>query len=271
MNAAYRLVDKGHVPQGTAFTVRSAKIGAGRFTVIAGPCAVESREQIFECARIAKEAGAHVLRAGCFKPRTSPYSFQGLGLEGLRLLSEASREFDLPTISEVGSEEEVLAADGVVDILQVGSRNMQNFALLRAVGRAKSPVLLKRGMSATIEELLLAAEYIMNEGQERLFLCERGIRTFERATRNTLDISAVPVVKECSHLPIIVDPSHAAGRRSLVPALARAAKAVGADGLMVEFHPDPENALSDGAQSMHPADFKALMLEILPREISPTT
>ncbi len=239
------------------------KIGGGSFTVIAGPCAVESEEQIRRCARAVRECGGHILRGGCFKPRTSPYSFQGLGYEGLNYLVHAGEDFGLPVVTEVLTPADVSRVAQQADILQIGARNMQNFSLLDEVGRIDRPVLLKRGLMSSIEELLGAAEYILAQGNQQVILCERGIRTFETATRNTLDLSAVPILKERTHLPVIVDPSHAAGDRNLVVPLARAAKAVGADGIMVEIHPDPENALSDGAQSLSFSGFKRLMADLV--------
>src|SRR6185503_4643949 len=215
-----------------------------------GPCAVESRTQMMESAELVKRHGAAIMRGGAFKPRTSPYAFQGLGFPGLDLLVEAGRAFELPVVTEVLHPEDVARVAGEADMLQVGARNMQNFALLKEVGRARRPVLLKRGLSATIEELLLAAEYVMSGGNNRVVLCERGIRTFETATRNTLDISAIPVLRERTHLPVIVDPSHAAGRRSLVIPLALAAAAAGADGLLIEAHPHPDDARCDKEQAL---------------------
>ena len=236
--------------------------GGGGFAVIAGPCAVESAEQILETAHYLKEHGAQVLRGGAYKPRTSPYSFQGMEVEGLELLTRAREETGLAIITEVVSAEDVADVASMADILQVGARNMQNFRLLRRVGQSDRPVFLKRGQSATLEEFLLAAEYIVAEGNPNVILCERGIRTFERYTRNTLDIAAVPVLKGLSHLPVVVDPSHATGRRELVPPLALAALAAGADGVMVEVHPDPENALSDGPQSLTFPQFAGMMGEL---------
>ncbi len=234
-----------------------------QFVTIAGPCSVESREQILETAHFVKSHGANLLRGGAFKPRTSPYSFQGLGLKALEYLAEAKQQTNLPIVTEVLSPQEVQMMTEYVDVLQIGARNMQNFPLLRAVGQIQKPVLLKRGMMSTIEEFLLAAEYIMNEGNLAVVLCERGIRTFETYTRNTLDLSAVVVIKELSHLPVIVDPSHATGKQSLVSPLTKAAVAVGADGVMVEVHPDPKNALSDGAQSLSFPQFAEMMKEVL--------
>lgn len=234
-------------------------IGNGIPTMIAGPCSVESREQILTAARAVKTAGAHALRGGAYKPRTSPRSFQGLAEEGLRLLAEARMETGLPVVTEVMDTEEIDLVAAYADVLQVGSRNMQNFALLKKIGRAGKPVLLKRGLSATIEEWLGAAEYILNSGNDQVILCERGIRTFERYTRNTLDLGAVVAAKHLSDLPVIVDPSHAAGRREMIQALSRAALACGADGLIIEVHPDPESALSDKEQQLTPDEFCAIM------------
>ncbi|MEE9177979.1 MAG: 3-deoxy-7-phosphoheptulonate synthase, partial [Acidimicrobiia bacterium] len=230
--------------------------------MIAGPCAVESWDQIVATARAVRDAGGSVLRGGCFKPRTSPYSFQGLGLEGLDMLAEAGKIFGLPVVTEVLSPGDVDDMAKKADILQIGTRNMQNFSLLAAVGRTHRPVLLKRGMSSSLDELLQAAEYILAEGNQQVILCERGIRTFENSTRNTLDLSAVPVLKSRTHLPVVVDPSHAAGNRELVPPLALAAEAIGAHGIMVEIHPDPDTALSDGPQSLHLDQFEELMVAL---------
>ena len=244
--------------------VGNTTIGGDTLTVMAGPCSVESREQILETAHAVKEAGGHILRGGAFKPRTLPYSFQGLGEEGLKILAEARDETGLPVITEVMAPEDVELVESYADILQIGARNMQNFTLLKRVGRAAKPVMLKRGMSATIEEWLGCAEYILNEGNPNVILCERGIRTYETITRNTLDVSAVPVIKQLSDLPVIVDPSHGTGIRSLVAPMAKAGVAAGADGLMIEVHPHPEKALSDGDQSLHPPEFAALMRELAP-------
>lgn len=233
-------------------------IGEGNFTWIAGPCAVESEEQFLEAAQRLKEIGVHILRGGIFKPRTSPYTFSGLGQEGFAILEEARRLTGLPIITEVVDIRQLEAAAARVDIIQIGSRNMQNYPLLQEVGRLNSPVLLKRGLSATIEEWLLAAEYILSAGNPRVILCERGIRTFNQNTRNTLDIAAVPLLKELSHLPVIVDPSHATGRNTLIKPIALAAAAAGADGLMIEVHPHPEQALCDGDQSLTPSQFAEL-------------
>ena len=235
---------------------------------MAGPCAVESREQILSTAKAVRDAGAHILRGGAFKPRTSPYSFQGLGEEGLKLLAAASEESGLPVITEVTSPDLVDLVGRYADILQIGARNMHNYALLEAVGNVRNPVMLKRGMMSTIEELLLAAEYVLSNGNTNVLLCERGIRSFEKATRNTLDISSIPVIKKHSHLPVIVDPSHSTGHRDYVPAVARAAVAAGADGIIVEVHPSPENALSDGIQSLSFAEFREMMDSIRPVAIA---
>jgi 3-deoxy-7-phosphoheptulonate synthase len=237
----------------------SMLIGNNHFVVMAGPCSVESREQIFICAELVKKSGARVLRGGAFKPRTSPYSFQGLEEEGLKLLAEAREKTGLFIITEVITPADVTLVAEYADILQIGARNMQNFALLKEVGKIRKPVLLKRGMSSTLKELLMSAEYIMSQGNYDVILCERGIRTFEDYTRNTCDLSAVPALKELSHLPVIVDPSHGTGVRSLVTPLAKAAVAVGADGCIIEVHPNPEEAFSDGAQSLLPDQFTHLM------------
>jgi 3-deoxy-7-phosphoheptulonate synthase len=237
----------------------SLTIGCNNFVVMAGPCSVETPEQILTCADQVKKAGARVLRGGAFKPRTSPYSFQGLEEEGLKLLAEARKRTGLFIVTEVITPTDVPLVTEYADILQVGARNMQNFALLKEVGKVKKPVLLKRGMSSTLKELLMSAEYVMSQGNEQVILCERGIRTFEDFTRNTCDLSAVPALKEMSHLPVIVDPSHGTGVRSLVTPIAKAAVAVGADGLIIEVHPNPEEAFSDGAQSLLPQQFEELM------------
>lgn len=257
-----RLVSREHKREDTVISVGKATIGGPHLTVIAGPCAVESREQVLNAARLVKAAGATILRGGAFKPRTSPYSFQGLGKEGLAYLAEAGQKTGLPVVSEVIEAGDVPLVSQYVDILQIGSRNMQNYALLRRVGKSSRPVLLKRGLAATMEEWLLAAEYIMDAGNPAVILCERGIRTYETATRNTLDLGAVPVVKALSHLPIIVDPSHATGNSAYVLPLAKAALGAGADGLMVEVHPCPRQALCDGDQSLSPEEFKELMDQV---------
>jgi 3-deoxy-7-phosphoheptulonate synthase len=259
----YKLVSRDFHPQPTIVTVGGVEIGEGKRPVVAGgPCAVESREQILKTARTVKAAGADLLRGGAFKPRTGPHTFQGLREEGLLLLAEAGRETGLPVVTEVMSPENVALVAEHADLLQVGARNMQNFDLLRELGRAGKPVLLKRGMSATIEEFLAAAEYILAEGNPNVILCERGIRTFETATRNTLDLSMVPLVRELSHLPVMVDPSHATGKRSLVAPMAKAAFVAGANGILVEVHPEPEKALSDGPQSLTFPGFEKLMEEL---------
>jgi 3-deoxy-7-phosphoheptulonate synthase len=258
----YPLVARDQHPEPSRVKVDDVTVGGGSVTVIAGPCSVESREQLMSVAPAVAAAGARMLRGGAFKPRSSPYSFQGMGERGLELLAEARAATGLKIVTEVVAPEDVALVARYADVLQIGARNMQNFRLLSAVGEQPKPVLLKRGMMATVEELLMAAEYVVSAGNPRVMLCERGIRTFERATRNTLDICAVPVLRERTHLPIIVDPSHAAGRRELVPSLARAAVAVGADGLIVEVHPDPDRAMSDGRQSLTPDGFAAMMAEV---------
>lgn len=259
---AYKLVGRTFQSHDTVIKIEDVSIGGEKLVMMAGPCSVESREQIHDTAALVRKSGATVLRGGAFKPRTSPYSFQGLGEEGLKYLAEAARKNDMVSVSEVMENAHIPLMLEYVDIIQVGARNMQNFALLRELGKIRKPVLLKRGLSATIEELLMAAEYIMSGGNYQVILCERGIRTFESYTRNTLDISAIPVVKKLSHLPIIADPSHATGRRDKVSPLARAAIAAGTDGLIVEVHPAPEQALSDGAQSLYPEQFDRLMQEL---------
>lgn len=258
----FKLVSREAQAEGSIVEVGDVRIGGPELVIIAGPCAVENREQIMTSALAAKKAGAHMIRGGAFKPRTSPYSFQGLEEEGLKLLQEASLATNLPTVTEVIDEHSLHLARKYVDMLQIGARNMQNFRLLKAVGQTDKPVLLKRGMSATIEEWLMAAEYIMSEGNQKVILCERGIRTFETYTRNTLDLSAIPVVKRLSHLPIIVDPSHGTGDRALVAPMSMAAIAAGADGLILEMHPNPAKAVSDGAQSLTPVGLDALMQQL---------
>ncbi|HUP01564.1 MAG TPA: 3-deoxy-7-phosphoheptulonate synthase [Gemmatimonadota bacterium] len=258
----FKLVARELQPEDTIVRGEGFAFGGGGFTVIAGPCAVESADQILETARFLKAHGVDVLRGGAYKPRTSPYTFQGMEIEGLELLARARAETGLAIVTEVVSAEDVAAIAEIADILQVGARNMQNFRLLQRVGRSDRPVFLKRGQSATLEEFLLAAEYVVAEGNPNVILCERGIRTFERYTRNTLDIAAVPLLKQLSHLPVVVDPSHATGRRDLVPPLAAAALAAGADGLMVEVHPDPESALSDGPQSLNFPEFARMMEDL---------
>jgi 3-deoxy-7-phosphoheptulonate synthase len=246
----YKLVSSESAPGPTVIQTRGRRVGGDHFALIAGPCTVETRDQTLTTARVVAAAGASMLRGGAFKPRTSPYSFQGLGAEGLAILEEAREDTGLPLATELMDPRDVEAVIEVADVIQIGARNMQNFLLLSEVGKTDKPVLLKRGSSASVEELLMAAEYILKEGNPRVILCERGIKTFERSTRFTLDIGAVPVLKELTHLPVIVDPSHAAGRRELVPAMARAAVAAGADGIIVEAHPDPERALCDAPQQI---------------------
>lgn len=250
----------------TIVEIKTAKktihIGEGYCTMMAGPCAVESREQYLEIANLLKDIGVDILRGGAFKPRTSPYSFQGLGEEGLKIMAEARALTDLPIVSELTDIRDIDLFLKYVDIIQIGSRNMQNFPLLKEVGKANKAVVLKRGLSATIEEWLLATEYILNEGNSQVILCERGIRSFEPLTRNTVDIGAISLIKELSHLPIILDPSHATGRRKMVQSVAKAAVAAGADGLIIEVHQNPEQALSDGAQSLHPFEYRELLERI---------
>ena len=258
----FRLASRDCRPKGTVVPVNGVGVGGDELAVMAGPCAVESRAQMRAVARAVAEAGVKILRGGAFKPRTSPYSFQGLGQEGLEILAEMGEEFGLAVVTEVIAPEDVALVARYADILQVGARNMQNFALLWAVGEARRPVLLKRGMMSTIEELLMAAEYILSQGNEHVILCERGIRTFEKYTRNTLDISAVPALKQLSHLPVIVDPSHGTGKRELVAPVSRAAVAAGADGLLIEVHPCPAEALSDGEQSLELDQFAALVRDL---------
>lgn len=258
----FKFVSRDFQDTDTIIEVRGVRIGGGSFAVVAGPCAVESRDQLFRAAEAVKAAGAHILRGDAFKPRTSPYAFQGLGEKGLELLAEARDEFDMPFVAEVLDPRDVALVASFADILRVGTRNMANFTLLTEVGRQARPVQLKRGFTATVEEWLNAAEYIYKEGNHQIIMVERGIRTFETSTRNTLDISAVPVVKALSHLPVMVDPSHSGGHRYLVAPLARAAIAVGADGFMVDVHHAPDTALVDGAQAILPSEFAALMDDI---------
>jgi 3-deoxy-7-phosphoheptulonate synthase len=260
----FKISSREFQPQNTVINVEGVSIGGGEIVVIAGPCAVETERQIVDTARAVKAAGASILRGGAFKPSTSPYHFRGLGKEGLELLSKAREETGLPIITEVMTPQDVELVARYTDILQIGARNMQNFILLDEVGKIKKPVMLKRGMSATIEEWLLAAEYILSKGNTELMLCERGIRTFETYTRNTMDISAIPTIHRLSHLPIIADPSHASGKWHLVIPLAMAAVAAGADGLMIEVHPNPDYALKDGAQSLNFENFARLMREVAP-------
>jgi 3-deoxy-7-phosphoheptulonate synthase len=264
ISAPYKFVSREFRKQKTEITVRGATFGGNEFVVMAGPCSVESERQILEAAEIVARGGAKLLRGGAFKPRTSPYDFQGLELEGLKLLDRARRATGLGIITEVMSDRDVELVAEYADILQIGARNMQNFALLKTLGKCGRPVLLKRGMSSTIKELLMSAEYLVAHGNPQVMLCERGIRTFETATRNTCDLAAVAVLNELTHLPVILDPSHATGKRSLVPAVSRAAVAIGADGLLVEVHPAPEHAMSDGAQSLDPRGFEAMMQELGP-------
>ena len=258
----YKLASREVKAEDSLVSINGIEIGGKRIVVMAGPCAVESEEQLTEAARAVKDAGASILRGGAFKPRTSPFSFQGLEQAGLELLAKVKERFNIPVITEVVDSRHVNMVSRVADILQVGSRNMQNFTLLTAVGKSKCPVVLKRGFSCTVTEWLTAADYLLAEGNNQVILCERGIRTFEDSTRFSLDISAIPVIKKYSHLPVIVDPSHAAGHYSLVPAIAKAAIAAGADGLLIEVHPNPEKALVDGLQSLTPANFAKLMEEL---------
>jgi 3-deoxy-7-phosphoheptulonate synthase len=258
----YKLASRAFRPQGTVVRLDDVRIGGDEVVVMAGPCSAESDEQVHATAAAVKRAGAKVLRGGAFKPRSSPYSFQGLGQDGLRMLRDAATAHNLKLVSEVMDASQIDLVARYADILQVGARNMQNFSLLRELGHAQKPVLLKRGISATIEEWLLSAEYVLSGGNMDVILCERGIRTFETYTRNTLDISAIPIVKKLSHLPIFVDPSHGTGRRDKVAPMARAAVAAGADGLIIEVHVDPDHALSDGAQTMFPSQFDRLMAEL---------
>lgn len=246
----------------TTVIMNTVRVGESPITIIAGPCSVESRAQLVETAHAVKESGAHALRGGAFKPRSSPYSFQGLGEKGLSILAEARQETGLPVITEVMSTEQLPMVIEYADVMQIGARNMQNYELLKAVGRSNTPVLLKRGLMATIEELLMSAEYILSNGNNQVMLCERGIRTFERYTRNTTDINAIPVLKEITHLPVILDPSHGIGKWRFVAAVARAGIAAGADGLIVEVHTHPEEALSDGAQSLKPEKFANLVQQV---------
>jgi 3-deoxy-7-phosphoheptulonate synthase len=256
------LASREFQPEDTAFPVDGVTIGGNEIVIIAGPCSVESREQLLEAAHAVKEAGAHILRGGAYKPRTSPYSFQGLGLKGLELLAEAREETGLAVVTEVTSPEMVPIISDYADMLQIGARNMQNYVLLHEAGKSMKPVLLKRSFSATVEDLLMAAEYILSHGNRKVVLCERGIRTFETATRNTTDINAIPVLKSMTHLPVVLDPSHSTGHWEYVTAVARAGVAVGADGLIVEVHPHPGEALSDGGQSLKPKRFIELVNQV---------
>jgi 3-deoxy-7-phosphoheptulonate synthase len=264
ITAPYKFVSREFKKDHTSMRINGVEIGADEFIVMAGPCSVESEKQIMQTAEGVAAAGAKMLRGGAFKPRTSPYDFQGLEEEGLKLLRKAKQATGLGIITEIMSDRDVDLVAEYADIMQVGARNMQNFALLKLLGGCGRPVLLKRGMSSTIKELLMSAEYVVAHGNPNVILCERGIRTFETATRNTCDIAAVPVLNEVTHLPVILDPSHATGKRSLVPAVARAAVAIGADGLLVEVHPCPEKAVSDGAQSLTLESFRAMMAELQP-------
>src|SRR6516225_1120122 len=264
ISAPYKFVSREFKKEHSVLRVNGLEIGGDEFLVMAGPCSVENERQIMQTAEGVAEAGARMLRGGAFKPRTSPYDFQGLELEGLKLLRKAKEATGLGIITEVMSDRDVELVAEYANIMQIGARNMQNFALLKALGRVSKPVLLKRGMSSTIKELLMSAEYIVAHGNPNVILCERGIRTFETATRNTCDIAAVPVLNELTHLPVVLDPSHATGKRSLVPALSRAGVAIGADGLLVEVHPSPEKAMSDGAQSLDLAQFQSMMQSLQP-------
>ena len=255
-------VSRDSNPEDTIVNIKGVEVGGSEVVVIAGPCAVESHEQLFETAKAIKAGGAGILRGGAFKPRSSPYSFQGMGEDGLKLLSDIRKEFGLPVVTEVMDTRQVELVVSYADMIQIGSRNMQNYPLLKEAGMCKKPVLLKRGMMSTIEEFLLAAEYILNQGNEQVILCERGIRTFETSTRNTLDLSAVPMLKRLCHLPVIVDPSHGTGLRWMVPSMAKATVAVGADGLIMEVHYKPEEALCDGQQSLSLNEFTQLMADL---------
>jgi len=262
ISSPYKLASRTYKPDDTVVTVGDIRIGGDEVIVMSGPCSAETEKQVRTTATAVRRAGAKIFRGGAFKPRSSPYAFQGLGEEGLRMLQDASKAEGMALISEVMDISQIPLIEKYCDIFQVGARNMQNFTLLRELGHARKPVMLKRGISATIEEWLLSAEYILSGGNTDVILCERGIRTFETATRNTFDISAIPVVKKLSHLPVVADPSHGAGRRDMVAPMARAAVAAGADGLIIEVHCDPDHALSDGAQSMFPAQFDRLMAEL---------
>jgi 3-deoxy-7-phosphoheptulonate synthase len=258
----FKLASRDMRPADTLISLNNLQAGGPQIVIIAGPCSVESRSQILESAYAVKEAGATALRGGAFKPRTSPYSFQGMGEEGLQLLAEAREATGLPVVTEAMSPEQILLVEKYADVVQIGARNMQNYTLLNAVGESRKPVLLKRGMMSTIEELLMSAEYILAKGNAQVMLCERGIRTFERYTRNTTDINAVPVLKQMTHLPVILDPSHGTGKWEYVSAIAKAGVAAGADGLIVEVHPNPAEAMSDGGQSLKPEKFAQLVREV---------
>lgn len=261
IQSPYKRASKQFHPENSVITVGNVKIGGGHFGMMGGPCSIENKEQLQDIAQYVKQSGANILRGGAFKPRTSPYSFQGLGKEGLDMMHEVGKDLGMPIVSEVMSIDQIDLFDHV-DMFQIGARNMQNFDLLKAVGKTNKPVLLKRGMSATIQEWLMSAEYIMSEGNENVILCERGIRTFETTTRNTQDLSSIAVVKTLSHLPVVIDPSHAAGRRDIIESLSLAAVAAGADGLIIETHVDPDNAESDGAQCLFPDQFKQLTQKV---------
>jgi len=258
----YKQVSREFKPENTHIRIHDVNIGQGNLTMIAGPCAIESEDQAMTIAKHVKRAGAHIFRGGAYKPRTSPYSFQGLGIEGLKILSRVRESTGMPIVTEAMDDESFDHVEEYADMVQIGTRNMQNFSLLRRAGKSKKPILLKRGMAATIEEWLMAAEYILEGGNSQIILCERGVRTFVHHSRNTLDLSSVPFVQNESHLPIIVDPSHATGRRDQVIPLSRAAAAVGAHGLMIEVHHEPDKALSDGAQSLYPEQYEALCLQV---------
>lgn len=260
----YKLASREVRPEPTTVRCGNVSIGPKTLTIVGGPCSVESREQILETAQVVKEAGGHLLRGGAYKPRTSPYSFQGMEVEGLKLLREAGDKYGMPVVTEVMTPEQVKDVEHYADMLQIGARNMQNYGLLKAVGKSSKPVFLKRGMMSTIQEFLMSAEYIMSEGNPNVILCERGIRTFETETRNTLDIQCVPVLRKYTHLPIMIDPSHSTGHWDLVPSMARAAVAAGVDGVMIEVHPRPEVAFSDGPQSLKPQKFADLVKELGP-------
>lgn len=258
----FKLASRDFHPADSIVRIDGIEVGGKNLPIIAGPCSIESRDQLMESAHAVKEAGAKMLRAGAYKPRTSPYAFQGLGVKGLELLREAKEIYGMPTVTEVMSPNDVAIVAEYADVLQIGARNMQNFALLNAVGETQMPVLLKRGLMATIEELIMAAEYILSHGNLRVMLCERGIRTYETATRNTFDINAIPVLKQLTHLPVIADPSHGTGKWDLVTPVARGAVAAGADGLIIEVHPNPSKALSDGGQSLKPEKFVQMVKEV---------
>ena len=258
----FKLASRAFKREGSVFDIDGVKIGGPEVIVMAGPCSVETEEQVFKIAKYVKDSGAKILRGGAFKPRSSPYSFQGLGIDGLKFLRRAADEYKLKVITEVMEKSQIDLVEKYADILQIGARNMQNYSFLKDLGKASKPVMLKRGLAATIEEWLMSAEYILAGGNEKVILCERGIRTFETATRNTMDISAIPVIKKKSHLPIVADPSHGVGLRDKVIPMARASVAAGADGIMIEVHNDPDHALSDGAQSLYPEQFAEMMKEV---------